>query len=49
MGFGGGPCKKKRLSRGGHPKKNKGKRGGHAKYFSQTLKWNNVLISKTLS
>ena len=42
MGFGGGPCEKKWLSRGGHPKKIRGKGGGHVKYFSKTLKWRNV-------
>ena len=41
--------RKKRLSRGGHPKKIREKGGGgHVKYFSNTLKWHNVLIFKKL-
>ena len=39
---------KKWLSREAIQKKS-GKKGGHAKYFSKTLKWHNVLTSKTLS
>ena len=50
VGFGGGGMRKKRLSRGGggNPKKIREKRGGHVKYFSNTLKWHNVLILKKL-
>ena len=43
--------RKKRLSRGSHPKKirEKGGGGGHVKYFSNTLKWHNVLIIKKIA
>ena len=40
--------RKKRLSRGGGIPKKLGKKGGHVKYFSNTLKWHNVLILKQL-
>ena len=42
MGFGGGGMRKKMAFEGGPSQKNKGKRGGHVKYFSKTLKWDNV-------
>jgi len=38
----GGAMRKKMALEGGPSQKNKGKRGGHMKYFSKTLKWDNV-------
>ena len=40
--------RKKWLSMGGHPKKIIEK-GGHVNYFSNALKWHNVLILKNCS
>ena len=49
MGIGGGHAKNTAFE-GGHPKKirEKGGGGGAVKYFSNTLKWHNVLILKKL-
>ena len=45
---GGGGMRKKTAFEGGPSQKNYGKRGGHVKYFSNTLKWYNVLKFKKL-